>query len=152
MCPERVTASLCAQIPTQVMRGVWRSQDWTPVPRPWGPAQPLPTGPSARRPLREPSLPVLSPASSASITDLGNSFLSLIRLCCLPLAPCPSPQERGDPRDGGGPAAGAGPTAAPCPGRYLSGLLRHQLICFRLAPSLPDQCFNLAVVLNDLFP
>lgn len=97
MCPERVTASLCTQIPTQVMRGVWRSQDWTPVPRPWGPAQPLPTGPSARRPLREPSLPVLSPASSASITDLGNSFLSLIRLCCLPPAPRPSPQERGDP-------------------------------------------------------
>lgn len=41
------------------------------------------------------------------------------------------------------PTSAAGQTAAaPCRCCYFSGLLRHQLICFNLLPSLTDQCFN----------
>lgn len=125
------------------------------VPSPWGPSQPLPMCPSVPLALGSEVLNLVSGPSCPNIWFGGIGFSARYD-CSLPspppAVPCIPAQDGGDftlastcpgPLP---PPPGEGDTLSH-PGYccYPLGLFRRQLICFTLAPSLIDQCCNLAL-------
>lgn len=119
-----------------------------PVPRPWGPPQPLSRCPSVPQALGSEVLNLVSVPACLKIWFGRIGFSVQYDRSLSPCPMYPNPGWRGlpfclrPPRSPPGEGDRQSSQGYCC---YPWGLFRRHLICFPLAPSLIDQCCNLAL-------